>query len=226
MSSRTKIKPEPDSNFNELLRDGLSSAKSYVVLKQKNRSPIYLAFKPFVYRLHPYAFYLGGKLSAFPDFTNEEMMQGNADERQKLLAKSFNIASDRSHDRRVGSNAGIYIAAGTGDSEATIDKVVTKTVVKTILDGIEEKVGVEIENKIDVSKYLIQKYNEFIPTAFGYGSTAKIPHRIVGKKSELIFGMAAVTGGQAFHDFLSKHGLDKLEIDLADNAVDLEESED
>jgi hypothetical protein len=185
-SSRKTVQTQ-ESDFSELLRDGLSSSKSYVVLKQKNRSPIYLAFKPYISRLTPKVIYVGGKLSAFQDKTQAVWDTLPYEEQQELLVKSFpKLPKDRVNPHRVGSNAGIFVAIGDANEEVA-NKIVFKNIVKALLDGIEAELSIEIENRIDVTKFLISRYTQDFPSVFESGEGV-VASRNIGRKSGVVFG--------------------------------------
>src|SRR5271166_7025303 len=106
MSKRNPVRED----FTDLLRDGLSSQKSYVILKHKNRQPVILQFKPFIERLSASVLYIGGKLSAFPDAASPKLAALPGSERQELLGKAWkNLPGDRVSAERYGSHAGFYV---------------------------------------------------------------------------------------------------------------------
>jgi hypothetical protein len=206
MSSRKKVLTESD--FNSILRDGLSSYRSYVILRQKNRSPIFLQFKPFAHRINGSVIYIGGKLSAFPD-ANHEKFSGLSERQQEEALRSAwkTLPADRHHARRVGSNAGIYFAAGVGDAEAAKAAFDKNHLINLILKGIEKALDIEISNEADVKAYLNVAYDERLLHVFGDGGN-KIPARMVGKKSGLLVGQSHVSGnGGELNKFGKEAGL-------------------
>lgn len=208
-STRAAKKVVKQTDFSSLLRDGLSSYKSYVVLKQKNRSPIYLAFKPFVNRLGQTAIYIGGKLSAFPNKGHEAWSGIDYEGKLEILKKAFKtLPQDRVGEERIGSNAGIFVSAANGNQKQFEDKIEMKKLVKALLDGIEKELDIEIENRADVAKFLTLAFPKHASNSFYLGGQV-LPTRQVGKVSEVQFGQAKSGGygNQALSDFVNEHHL-------------------
>lgn len=207
MGSR-RLNPSED-DFGELLRDGLSSSKSYVVLKEKNRSPVYLCFKPFIRRLRPQVLYIGGKLSAFIDASIAGEMNSEELE-EKLNGVWRKLPRDRTNGRRIGSNAGFLIACGTGETQMAkfLQKFEKAHVVHALLDGIEAKLGVEIANRNEVVAYLAMVYRNHLP-GYGeyYGQGGRLTDRQIGKKTEVLIGQTYVSGGDELEKFIEAYSL-------------------
>lgn len=216
-STRASKKVVTAQDFSKLLRDGLSSHKSYVVLKQKNRSPVYLAFKPFVTRVNALVIYIGGKLSAFPNATHEAWAGIEYQGKLEILKKAFkSLPNDRVSDARVGSHAGVFVSAGAQDFKKLMTKVELKKVIKTLLDSIEKKLGIEIENRTDVTKYLTLTFGQSMEHSFGvYGTT--LPTRQIGKISAAQFGQSKAHshGNEALGDFINEYHLKAMEAQAA-----------
>lgn len=198
-------------DFSKLLRDGLSSVKSYVVLKQKNRSPVYLAFKPLVNRINTTTVYVGGKLSAFPNDQHEGWSGIDAESKLNILKKAFKaLPQDRVGEARIGSHAGVFISGAHGDLKTLGTKIETKKVVKTILDGIEKELDIKIENRVDVTKYLVMQFSQYLPGVFSpYHADVKMAPRQIGKVSAVQFGQSKASsyGNPAVEQFVQKHHL-------------------
>jgi hypothetical protein len=183
-SSRAVKKVVTKADFDSLLRNGLSSVKSYIVLKQKSRSPVYLAFKPILTRISQVALYIGGKLSAFPK-------NGVGPDSVEILKKAWkNLPQDRVSEVRVGSHAGVFLSAGAGDLKKLLAKAELKPMIKKLLDGIEEQLEIEIENRLDVTKFLMMTYAEQLASAF-YENGSSLPPRQIAKLSDVAFGQTA-----------------------------------
>lgn len=205
----SKRSPTP-TDFDDILRDGLSSHKSYVVLKQKHRSPIYLQFKPIVQRLSPTVIYVGGKLSAFPDATSERWQGRHSGERVEDLKTAFRkLPADRVNSARVGTHAGELVVAPTGQRRTFIEKFNSPSfnLVGKLLSAIEEELKIEIENRAQVRKYLILVYGKALGGFFS-SPGVKVEARLVGKRSELLVGQSHASGGKALAEFQVAHQLD------------------
>lgn len=205
-------------DFTPLLRDGLSSHKSYVVLKQKHRSPVYLAFKPFVARMSSLVVYIGGKLSAFPNASHEAWANIAYDGKTEVLRKAFkSLPNDRVSGERVGSHAGIYVSAGAKDLKKLLTKVEVKKVVKGLLDSIQKKLDIEIENRTDVTKFLTLTFTQqMAQSAFNDGYGQSLPTRQIGKTSQVLFGQNMVGGsGTALGEFVNEFHLKAVEAQAA-----------
>ena len=197
------------ADFDDILRDGLSSIKSYVVLKQKYRSPIFLQFKPQVSRFSPTVIYIGGKLSVFPDKGDSKWQGRASDERVNDLRTSFKkIPADRVSGERVGTHAGEFVIAPTGQRRAFLEKFNSPSfnLVGKLLSAIEDDLKIEIENRAEVRKYLILVYGKTLDGFFSSPGT-KVDARLVGKRSELLLGQS-YSHGKGLNEFQVKYGLD------------------
>jgi len=208
-----------ESDFQSVLRDGLSSSRSYVLLREKSRSPAYLCFKPFVQRLNDAVIYLGGKLSIFADEENEKWQGLSEPEQQELLSKAWRkLPQDRVGGRRIGSNAGFLVAAGGKDQESFLSKFDKGHLIKVLLDSIEEELKVEIDNRDEVTGYLSLFYHQHIPSLFNSWSGSKnLPPRTIGKKSEILIGQSYVNGGSAIGGFMEQYDL--VDATMEDDAA-------
>lgn len=208
-------------SFGEILRNGLSSTRSYVVLKQKSRSPVYLCFKPFIERLSDVAVYVGGKLAAFPDTTHEKWNETQDYAARVDLLKSAwkKLPPDRMDDTRVGSNAGVFMVAGYGDFETFDAKLNTMHVVNRILTAIEEELKVEIENADEVKAFLNMAYHKQAPGQFNKGYSGKVlADRTIGKTSEVFFGQKhTYYQNDGLKGFLSTIGIEEDDEEGADD---------
>lgn len=198
--------------YESLLRNGLSSHRSYVVLREKTRSPAYLCFKPFLKRMSNTVVYVGGKLSIFPDTSHEAWSQLNDEEKQNLLIASWKaLPQDRVAYCRIGSNAGFYVAAGKVDGEAFKSKFTKGHVVTALLDGIEEAMKTKIANRSAVSEFLKSRYEEQMSYVFSEVNGKPMPPRVVGKKSNLVIGQKfSLYGNPKVEEFMQKNGLSEL----------------
>lgn len=200
------------ADFEDLLRDGLSSTKSYVILKQKHRSPVYLQFKPLIERRSPTIIYVGGKLSAFPDASDSKWQGRDSDERTSDLEAAFRkLPHDRVSEERVGSHAGEFIIAPSGQRRAFITKWNSPNfnVVGKLLSAIEDALKIEIENRAQVRKYLILVYTEALAGLFASEGGVKVEGRLVGKRSALQLGQEQYqSSSPAFAAFRSAYELD------------------
>ena len=189
MSSRKKI---TEAEYEELLRDGLSSHRSYIVLKQKARSPVYLCFKPVVQRMNAGVVYFGGKLSAFPDKEHEKWNELTYHEQEALLCNAFpKLPKDRRNRFRCGSHAGFYIAAASGDGDKFWTKFDKGHVVQKLLDEIESTLRVTISNRAEVAAFLTHYYvtyagSEHVTETGPY----TLRDRQIGKRSKFLLGQA------------------------------------
>ena len=203
--SKTGVSQE---HFVELLRDGLTSVESYVILKQKSRSPVYLAYKPQIHRLTVSIIYVGGKLSAFPENGHNKWDGLEYDDRVNALKAAFRkLPQDRINSDRVGSNAGAYVAAGAGDKRKFLAKFDSTHFVATLLKGIEERLAIDIENRDEVRDFLKLRYAQ-LAEEWGFDDSGKkLPERIVGKKTEILFGMEYTSGSEVMQEFAVEYSL-------------------
>jgi len=202
-----------EDDFGDILRNGLSTTRTYVVLKQKSRSPVFLQFRPFVTRCNSVAVYIGGKLSAFLDSGHEKVKGVYGAERIAMLKAAWKkLPQDRVGDVRVGSNAGFYVITGKGDKSNFLSKFDKGHLIAKMLTGIEEELGIEIDNRADVTAYLSWFYAQHLEGLFE--GRAKLPERSVGKKTDLLLGQkyAYQSYNQSeLKDLIEKVGLeDKL----------------
>jgi hypothetical protein len=210
-SSRTPKKIVTKADFSSLLRNGLSSHMSYVVLKQKSRSPVYLAFKPILTRINQVALYIGGKLSAFPNGSHEAWSGIDYEGKTEILKKAWKkLPQDRVSESRVGSHAGVFVSAGQADLKKLLAKAELKPMIKKLLDGIEENLGIEIENRLDVTKFLMLTYAEQLEGAFYTEGGSSLPPRQIGKVSDVAFGQqfSGNYGNTALVEFVNDHHLE------------------
>lgn len=222
MSSRRKSPTKTDFISKGLLRDGLSSSKSYVILKQKSRSPVFLQFKPFIHRIHDKVLYVGGKLSAFPDLDSQKFLNLNVDDQVNTLKTAWKkLPQDRVGSQRVGSNAGFMVVAGNGDGALFHQKFDKGHMIHKLLEAIEEAMGIEVSNKDEVVAYLSMVYHSMFAQFF-HGPVRKIANeRLVGKKTEILIGQGFVHDQQMAETLLINVGLlkapdqKKLEQDKA-----------
>jgi hypothetical protein len=200
-----------EEDFGEILRNGLNSTRSYVALKQKSRSPVFLQFRPFLHRLTNSVLYIGGKLSAFPDVSHEKWNAlDSAETRRDVLANAWKkLPQDRADESRIGSNAGFLVAAGGKDGAAFAKKFSSTHLIHALLEGIEEALKVEIDNKDEVKGYLSYYYTKHLAHAFNSEfNGVKLKDRQVGKRTELLLGQIYVSGGDALLKFQQAFELD------------------
>lgn len=217
-STRTSKKVVTLADFDSLLRDGLTSSKSYVVLKQKSRSPVYLAFKPIISRINQSVFYIGGKLSAFPNGNHEAWSGIDYQGKLEILKKAFKaLPSDRVSEKRIGSHVGVFISGGQRDFKKLMTKLEVKKVIKTILDGIQKKLDIEIENRTDVAKFLNLTFEDQLKFAFHESYGASLPTRQLGKVSEVQFGQSKAYGysNPSLQEFIDEFHLKPMEAEAA-----------
>lgn len=196
-----------EGDFDGLLRDGLSSQKSYVVLKQKSRSPVFLQFKPFIVRLNPQVLYIGGKLSAFPDMENEKFQGLNPQDKLNVLTTAWKkLPKDRVSAHRVGSNAGFMVVAGNGDEVLFNQRFDKGHMIHKLLEAIEEAMGIEVSNKPEVVAYLSLTYHKQLGNFFQH-SARKTADRPVGKKTEILIGEGFVFDQGISQKLLTSVGL-------------------
>lgn len=208
--SKRKVSIE---DFMDILRDGLSSQKSYVILKQKSRSPIFLQFKPIINRLSQSVLYIGGKLSAFPDTNHEKWQARGSEDRVEALQSAWRrLPKDRVGEERVGSHAGIYVVAPTGQLRTFTAKFDSGNLMTKMLSAIESELNVDIENKAEVRNFLKFTYSQQWDALFSQGG-AKVEARLVGKKSELMLGQKyeGAYENDALIEFQQHHGVDGVD---------------
>jgi hypothetical protein len=205
-----RINPS-EEDFGDLLRDGLSTSRTYVVLKEKNRSPVYLCFRPFISRMGMTVVYVGGKLSAFPNTSHEKWANMDEEEQTEALKAGWkNLPQDRVSSGRVGSNAGFYVAAGGKDLEVFKTKFDKGHLIHVLLDSIEEQLETEVSNRQEVVAYLSGYYREHLEPVFGQG--VSLPPRLVGKKSEILLGQGFLGNEEKLAAFMNQYGLSEVQM--------------
>jgi hypothetical protein len=207
MARRAGAKEE---DFESILRDGLSSSRTYGVLKTKHRSGIELRFKPFAYRLNDSVIYIGGKIAAFPDMSHEKWQnigEGSESASQILIGAWQKLPRDRVSSSRVGSHVGCYVAVGHGDKEILLPKLEKGHFVAHLLQAISTGLEVEIEATEDVHAFCAYRYNQDLQGGF-FAEGKKLPPRIVGKRSEVLFGQSFLSNGHPeMQEFMTKYSL-------------------
>lgn len=202
-----------EQDFGDILRNGLNSNRSYVVLKQKSRSPVFLQFRPFIHRLTNSVLYIGGKLSAFPDTSHEKWtsLEGTETRVGVLKAAWKKLPQDRVDDGRVGSNAGFLVAAGGKNGKLFATKFGTTHLIHNLLMGIEEALNIEIDNKDDVKGYLNYYYGGKYEQCFNNPTNVvNLKERQVGKRSELLLGQEFTGLSPALVEFQKQYELDGI----------------
>ena len=198
-----------ERDFKDMLRDGLSSSKSYIVLKEKTRTPVVLQFKPYVQEVAVSTIYVGGKLSAFIDSEHAENL--NSEELDtKLNASWKKLPRDRVGGRRIGSNAGLYMLVSSEENQIPVlmKRLDKSLFVTAILEGIEQSLGFEITNRSEVMAYLTGRYHDMIVKEVGGSNFAGLTPRQLGKISPFVFGYDAYNEGVVLKEFMTSNGVE------------------
>jgi hypothetical protein len=184
-----------------------------VVLKEKNRSPVYLCFRPFLHRMGQAVIYVGGKLAAFPNTSHEKWASLSAEEQTEALKAGWkNLPQDRVSSERVGSHAGFYVAAASKDLETFKTKFDKGHLIHALLDSIEEQLETEISNRQEVVAYLSGYYHSHLASVFAPDWGVSLPPRLIGKKSEILLGQDYVGDGEKLDAFVKQYNLEEVQM--------------
>ena len=195
--------------YGELLRDGLSSTGSYVILhKKSNRTPFYLCLKPRTYYARNGVLMIGGKLSVFWD--PEKGLDVSDEDRVEKMTKAYpKLPHDRVSARRVGSNIGVFISATPAYADKVVDEFIEESTVSELLDEAQKLLDFETTDRRKVVNALKAIFTEKITKRTDNSSfEVDIQKRKVGKMSDVIFGQGNLEPWSAASaEFAKKVGL-------------------